>query len=160
MTKIDPTAEGDLKKGHLRPGASVSVDHFESRIKGRTFNSFGRSTSEHFVGGCVFVDHMSGYLQVEHQLGLSSTETIRAKQAYEKHCLDHGIMVDTYLADNGVFKANELINHIRQHAQRLRFCGVNAHHQNGVAERSIKTVSDMALAMSDTVLIDLSATLF
>ena len=146
-TQSDPAVEGDLKKGHLRPGASVSVDHFESRIKGRTFNSFGRSTSEHYVGGCIFVDHMSGYLQVEHQLGFSSTETIRAKQAYEKHCLDHGIMVDTYLADNGVFKANAFINHIREHAQRLRFCGVNAHHQNGVAERSIKTVSDMARAM-------------
>ena len=61
-TRIDPAAEEDLKKGQLRPGVSVSVDHFESRIKGRTFNSFGQSTSEHFVGGCVFVDHMSGYL--------------------------------------------------------------------------------------------------
>jgi len=56
-------------------------------------------------------------------------------------------MIDTYLADNGVFKANTFINHIRDHAQRLRFCGVNAHHQNGTAERAIKTVSDMSRAM-------------
>ena len=40
VTRIDPSVEGYLKKGHLRPGASVSVDHFESRIKGRTFNLF------------------------------------------------------------------------------------------------------------------------
>ena len=49
VTKIDPSVEVDLKKVHLRPGASVSVDHFESRIKGRTFHSFGRITSEHFL---------------------------------------------------------------------------------------------------------------
>ena len=147
LTQSDPASEGDLKKNHLRPGASVSADHFESRIKGRTLTSFGRRMSEQYVGGCVFVDHMSSYIQVVHQLGFSSSETIRAKQTYEQHYLDHGIMVDTYLADNGVFKANAFINHIRDHAQRLRFCGVNAHHQNGVAERAIKTVSDISRAM-------------
>ena len=80
-TTIDLQSQGDLKKEHLRPGASVSVDHFESRIKGRTYTSYGRPTSEHYVGGCVFVDHMSGYIHIEHQLGFSSSETIRGKQA-------------------------------------------------------------------------------
>ena len=67
-TKADPTSEGDLKNNNLRPGASVSVDHFESRIKGHTFTSFERITSEQYVGGCVFVDHTSFYIKVEHQL--------------------------------------------------------------------------------------------
>ena len=47
---------------------------------------------------------MSGYIHVENQLGFLSSVTIRAKQNYEKMCLDNGIMVDTYLADNGVFR--------------------------------------------------------
>ena len=34
------------------------------------------------------------------------------------------------------------VSHIQQHNQLLQFCGVNAHHKNGVAERSIRTVSD------------------
>ena len=106
-------------------GVSVSVDHFESRIKGRIFTSFLYSISEQYVGGCVFVDHTSSYIQVEQQLGVSTSEAIKAKQSYENHCLDHGIMVDTHLADNGVFKVNTFINFIRNHAQRLRFCGVN-----------------------------------
>lgn len=55
---------------------SILVDHFESRSEGRTFSSFGRRTSEHCVGGCIFVDRMSGYLQVEHQLGFSSIEKL------------------------------------------------------------------------------------
>lgn len=58
--------DGFLKKNQLRPGAALSVDHFESRINGRTFTSFGPSTSEQYVGGCVFVDHMSSYIQVVH----------------------------------------------------------------------------------------------
>ena len=66
--------------------------------------------SEQYVGGCVFVDHMSSYI------GFSSSETIKAKQSFEQHCIDHGIMIDTYHADNGVFKANAFINHIRDHA--------------------------------------------
>ncbi len=146
-TKIDKDSEGDLKNNHLRPGDAVSTDHFESRIKGRTLSSFGRSTSQQYVGGCLFVDHMSSYIHVEHQLGFSSSETIRAKQSYESHCLDHVIIRDSYLADNGVFKAIAFIKHIRDSAQRLRFCGVNAHHQNGIAERAVNTISDTSRAM-------------
>lgn len=68
LIKKDPTSEGDLKNNQLRPGASVSIDHFESRIKGRTLTSFGCSMSEQYGGGCVFVDYMSSYTQVVHQL--------------------------------------------------------------------------------------------
>lgn len=46
-----------------------------------------------------------------------------------------------------MFKANAFIGHIRGHAQRLRFYGVYAHHQNGITEKAIKTVSDMVRAM-------------
>ena len=75
-TKIDKCSEGDLKSNHLRPGDAVTTDHFESRIKERTLSSFGRSTSQQYVGWCLFVDHMSSYIHVEHQLGFSSSDTI------------------------------------------------------------------------------------
>ena len=52
---------------------------------------------------------MSVYIHVEHQLLFSSSETIWAKQNHEKLSLDHGIVVDTYLADNGVFKTNSFV---------------------------------------------------
>ena len=35
------THDGSLKIHDLRPGSTVSVDHFESRLLGRTFNSYG-----------------------------------------------------------------------------------------------------------------------
>ena len=82
----------------------MSVDHSHYQLKGRTYTSFGSTNSKIFLGGCIFVDNMSGHIHVEHQLRFLSSETIWAKQNYEKICLDNGIMVDTYLADNGVFK--------------------------------------------------------
>jgi hypothetical protein len=142
-----PHSTGALKDSHLRAGSSVSVDHFESRLKGRTYTSYGKTTSDQYVGGCIFVDHMSGYIHVEHQLGFSSTETIRAKQNYEQLALGNGVIITDYLADNGIFKANAFVQHLREHNQRVQYCGVNAHHQNGIAERSILSISNMARAM-------------
>jgi hypothetical protein len=106
----NPERNGALKATFLRPGSRVSVDHFESRLRGRTFDSFGKTTSNQYVGGCIFVDHASSYVHVEHQLGFSAVETIRAKQAYEKFCLDHGVLIQDYLTDSGSFKANNLYN--------------------------------------------------
>ena len=56
-------------------------------------------------------------------------------------------MVDSYLTNNGVFKASACIKYIRESAHRLRFCIVNAHHQNGISERTVKLISDTSRAM-------------
>ena len=93
------------------------------------------------------MDHMSSYMHIEHQLGFSSSETIWAKQNFEKLALDSGILIDSYLADNGVFKANAFVGHIRDKNQKLRFCGVNAHHKNASAEQAIRTVSECARSL-------------
>jgi len=144
---INKNTDGSLRSEAMRAGQAISVDHFESRLLGRTLTSFGKSTSPQYKGGCVFVDHMSSYLHVEHQLGFSSSETIRAKQSFEKISLDYGVIVASYHADNSTFKANEFVDHIREHNQKIQYCGVNAHHKNAVAERSIRTVSECARAL-------------
>ena len=46
-----------------------------------------------------------------------------------------------------MFKANAFVRHIRDKNQKINYCGVNAHHQNAVAERSIRTVSESARCM-------------
>ena len=143
---VNKVTDGSLKRDDLTPGSSVSVDHFESRLKGRTLTSRGRST-ETYKGGCIFVDHMSGYIHVEEQLGFSASESIRAKQTFEKFALDHGILIHNYLGDNGIFKSKEFVKHLYEHNQKVSYCGVNAHHKNGIAERNIRTVSDCARAL-------------
>jgi len=69
---------------------------------GPNFNSYGGPSPDKFVGGFIFVDHASGFLHVEHQVGFSALEAIWARQNIEKLYLDHGVIVNNYLADNGV----------------------------------------------------------
>ena len=144
-----PTEERDgaLKVDSLKPGIHVSVDHFESRVLGRTFDSYGKASSATYKGGCIFIDHCSGFVFIVDQLGFSAVESIRAKQAFEQMALQHGVVIESYLTDSGAFKANAFVKHIREHGQLIRYCGANAHHKNGVAERGVQSVSNMARAL-------------
>jgi hypothetical protein len=108
---------------------------------------YGKPSSTKFVGGALFVEHASGMIHCEHQVGLSAVETIRAKQSYERLCMDNGVVVQDYLTDSGAFKANKFVSHIHDTQQLLCYCGTNAHHQNGVAEWVIQSISNMARAM-------------
>ena len=108
-----------VKGWSLSPCAAVSVDHFESRLKGQTNDSFGKTSSDQYVGGYIFVDHMSGYIHVEQQLGFSTTKSIRAVINFDKLCLDNGTLIQKFLADNGSFKAKDFVNHIRNKNQRI-----------------------------------------
>jgi hypothetical protein len=64
-----------------------------------------------------------------------------------KMCMDNGVVVQDYLTDSGTFKAHIFVAHINKTQQMMHFFGTNAHHQNGVAERAIHTISNMARAM-------------
>ena len=91
--------------------------------------------------------HVSGYLHVEHQLGLSASETIRAKKDFERIAMDHDAVINSYLYDNGTFRAKDFIHYIYENVQKIHYCGVNDHHKNGVAEHSIHTVSECARSL-------------
>jgi hypothetical protein len=122
------------------------VDHFESRLKGHTYDSYGKPSSVQYVGDALFFYHASGYIKFGHQVGFSVVETIRAKQNFEHHFMDHGVVVQDYLNVNGKFKANTFVAHINESQQLLRVCVTNVHHQNGVPEQAIQSMSNMARA--------------
>lgn len=79
MKRNYPASDGDLKKDRFRPGASVSVDHFESRIKGRAFISFGQSTSKHYDVDFVFCRRHKWILTSGASIGVFVNRKIRAK---------------------------------------------------------------------------------
>ena len=56
-------------------------------------------------------------------------------------------MIQHYHADNGRFADNKFREAVAQKGQSLTFCGVNAHFQNGVAERRIRELQDHARTM-------------
>ena len=75
---------------------------------------------------------------------LTSEETYAAKRAFERFAKQHGVIIQHYHADNGRFADNMFINACEQQKQQLTFCGVNAHFQNGIAERSIRDLTESA----------------
>ncbi len=52
-----------------------------------------------------------------------------------------------YHADNGRFADNGFVNHVSKNRQSITYCGVNAHFQNGVAEKRIRDLQDQTTTM-------------
>ena len=92
----------------------------------------------------VFVDHYSDLDYVHVQNSTSAADTIEAKRRFELFCLERGVHVQHYHADNGIFASRGFREEVQKCGQTLTFCGVGAHHQNGVAERRIQDLSDSA----------------
>ena len=66
----------ELKKNNLVPGKQVSMDHLQSAIPGRLYNSKGRTDAKDmFRGGFIFVDHASRYIQVRNPVIFSADDT-------------------------------------------------------------------------------------
>ncbi len=57
------------------------------------------------------------------------------------------IHIKHYHADNGRFKDNLFIKSIEDKGQTISFCGVGAHHQNGIAEKRIGDLQRRATAL-------------
>ena len=64
-----------------------------------------------FHGGCIFVDHASGYIQVRHQITFSAGETVKAKLLYECDAANYRVCIQAYHTDNGVFTSKDLWMH-------------------------------------------------
>jgi hypothetical protein len=107
----------------------------------------GSPTKKRYAAATVFVDHFSRLSFIFLQKSTSAEETIQAKEAYERFASSHGVKVQHYHADNGRFAENRFVEHVKTCGQTLSFCGVNAHHQNGIAERRIRHLQDQARTM-------------
>ena len=95
----------------------------------------------------MFCDAASGYIHVEHQVTLNASDSIMAKEGFERMALDHGVVVDSYHTDNGIFKSKAYVKHLVDNHQSIRYSGVGAKWQNGVAENGINIVGTKARTM-------------
>ena len=130
-----------------RPGQCVSVDQLESTTPGLVAQMKGTPTKARYKAATIFVDQFSGLSFVYLQKTLTSAETVDAKHAFEQYANDHGVQVKHYHADNGRFADNKWRKDCQVKEQRLTFCGVNAHFQNGIAERRIRELQEQARTM-------------
>ena len=75
---------------------------------------------------------------------LTSIKTLRAKHAFERFATEHGVRVAHYHCDNGRFADTLFRLDCEQQQQKLTFCGMNAHFQNGIAKQAIRDLSESA----------------
>ena len=120
------------------PGSCVSVDQLESRTMGLIGHMKGTPTVQRYRCATVYIDHYSRLSYVHLQRQLTSEETVQGKMAYEKFCEARGVTVTHYHADNGRFADKGFVNHVTANLQSITYCGVNAHFQNGMAEKRIR----------------------
>jgi hypothetical protein len=97
----------------------------------------GKLTNRRYRGATIFVDHYSRLRFVHLMQDLTSDETIKAKRAFKQFAANHGVRILHYHCDNGRFKDNAFLQSCEEARQQLTFCSVNAHFQNGIAERAI-----------------------
>jgi hypothetical protein len=137
-----------IRRENLEPGMKVSCDQYITSVPGRLPDTYGKeSVKEKYRGGTIFYDHASGAIFLRHQVSLRAGETVRAKRAFEQFAKQHGVNVRSYRADNLPFNSKEFRDDLALQDQTIDFSGVGAHHQNGVAERSIQTVTQWARTM-------------
>ena len=77
----------------------------------------------------------------------SGDATIEAKRAFECEANTRGVTVRGYHADNGRYAEHLFRNDCKEKSQSLNYCGVGAHHQNGIAEAKIKQLTLAARTM-------------
>eukprot|EP00956_Cyclotella_meneghiniana_P025434 scaffold53086_cov60-Cyclotella_meneghiniana.AAC.2 len=150
MTKVPwRTKSKDNKHVHQAtyPGECVSVDQLQSTQPGFFAQLKGKLTNRRYNSATVFVDHYSRLRYIHLMTSMSSEQTIEAKQAFERFANDHGVKIKHYHCDNGRFADNAFKMHCDANNQSISYCGVNAHFQNGIAERAIRDITEQTRTM-------------
>jgi hypothetical protein len=142
-TRAEPPNIAQQRKV-TQPGDCVSIDQMESPVSGLVAQMKGIPMKARYNSATVFFDHFSDVTFVHMQKSTNSAETIEAKHAFERWCTSNGVCVKHYHADNGRFAETVFMADVARRGQTISFCGVNAHFQNGKAERRIRLLQDLA----------------
>lgn len=121
----------------LQQGSVVLVDQMVSPTPDLIAQIAGFLTKKPYQYATVFVDQATRFSFVYLQKTATADKTLDVKKAFKACAAHQGIQVQAYHADNDIFKANAWVKQCITDRQRLTFAGVNAHHQNGLAERYI-----------------------
>lgn len=130
--------QGNDVQAPTHPGHTVSVDQLVSPTPGLIAQMTGVLTTKRYKYATMYVDLFARYGFVYLQKTVSAEETVEGKLAFEAHARRLGVRISNYHGDNGIFKAHLWVDTCRIQEQGMSYAGVNAHHQNGMAERHIR----------------------
>jgi hypothetical protein len=136
-----------LDSGHLLPSDCVSVDQLESNTPGLVPQTKGSPTTITYQAATIFCDHASHFLHLNCHPSTGAADAITAKHAFEREAALANVTIKKFRADNGIFNSNAWNQTCDILHQQKDYCGVNAHHQNGIVERQIWTIVDRSRMM-------------
>lgn len=128
-------------------GANTSTDQMISPFGALIPQMKGRLMRAKYYAATIFVDHYSDFTYVHLMQDTTAVATLEAKNAYERLIGTFGSKVLAYHADKGRFAENAYMTDVKDKGQNITFCGVGSHHQNGIAERRIRSLGEDARTM-------------
>ena len=72
---------------------------------------------------------------------MNEASTVHAKEAFKRISQENKVMIKHYHCDNGLFDTALFKSSIAKAHKSITFCGMNAQHQNGKAERRIEEIT-------------------
>jgi hypothetical protein len=129
------------------PPQHVSVDQTESPVTGLIGQLKGKPKIGRYRVANIFVDTFSRVSYVHLQQTSNAIEALEAKKHYEDFARTHGVTIQHYHADNGRFIETMWQNHAQLMGKTVTFSGVGANHQNGIVEKRICDLQDLARAL-------------
>ena len=124
-----------------KPGETIGVDQLISAQPGLVPQEKGMMTRAQIWAATVFICYVTGYIHVGLMTDQSGDQTLQCKHDFEHKCATRGVDIKHYHADNGRFAEKTFLDSIKKCMQRITFCGVGAHHQNGITENTIKQLT-------------------
>ena len=79
-------------------------------------------------------------MRINHQVGINSTETVKAKLTFEREDKSQGVMINEYHTD--IFNTSKFMEELLKKQQKLSLSGAGASYQNGVGSRARYQYSD------------------
>ncbi len=143
------TRSDDDETQPTKPGEVVSVDQLVSPTPGLIAQMNGFLTTKRYRYATVYVDQYSRLGFIYLQKTATAEETVEGKRVFKAYASRHGVKIRNYHADNGIFKAYKWMDACKIDGQGMTFAAVNAHHQNGIAERRIRGASGTCLSDVD-----------
>ncbi len=140
MTKVPWKGQETSSKVFVatKAGQCVSVNQIILTQVGFIAQLKGALTKKRYTAATVFIDHYSRLKYIHLMPKLTSEETIEAKRAFKHFAKQHNIRILHYHCNNRQFADKAFKNSCSAKGQQLNLCGVNAHFQNGIAEKAIR----------------------
>jgi len=125
----------------------ISIDMMTSPTVRLVTQMLGKPTCKRYWHATIYVNQATGLGFIWLQQSINLEDTMDGKIAFKRFCKEHGITIQNYHADNGIFASNSWRQSCLQQGQGLTFAGGAAHHQNGITERWIRELQEMMSTM-------------